>query len=478
MMNRFFGYGRTAALLIAFALSPRPAHAQADTIGPPSALFTYRDLVLAGSVAVVTMAARSFDDRMAARLQDSSTQANRKLQGTATFVRTVAAPGAYWIGGTMYLAGRLSKNERLADLGWHGTEALIVGEVVAVIIKGTNGPATPVRASAQLNSYGLFRGFGGGNRFRSFPSGHATSAFAAAAAVSSRPRAGGRRRAGSSVPSSTPVPRSPASRGCTTIGTGPATSSSAPASVPSPASRSYVITTRTPAPARRVDAHRLARSHGRGGHTVRWSIMPAPACSPRIPPAAETPHRAPRTRVTRAKSGIFVIAPIGGDVGARIAELQRQYDPRLGALGQAPHVTLVGSSGMGPIAPDTTREELSRAARAHRRGHPADRPPLRPADALHADTDRRAPARPARPPPHPARAPQDGGLPRGAPALLLHAARDAQPPSRAATRRLASLLRERFDEPVTIDSLEAHLTKDTGESRELVRVSLREGVTQ
>ena len=33
---------------------------------------------------------------------------------------------------------------------------------------------------------------------------------------------------------------------------------------------------------------------------------------------------------------------------------------------------------------------------------------------------------------------------------------------------LASLLRERFDEPVTIDSLEAHLTKDTGESREMV----------
>ena len=62
--------------------------------------------------------------------------------------------------------------------------------------------------------------------------------------------------------------------------------------------------------------------------------------------------------MTRAKSGIFVFAPIGGDVGRRIVELQRQYDPRLGALGQAPHVTLVGSSGMGPIAPDTTTEEL------------------------------------------------------------------------------------------------------------------------
>jgi len=60
----------------------------------------------------------------------------------------------------------------------------------------------------------------------------------------------------------------------------------------------------------------------------------------------------------RARSGIFVFAPIGGEVGARIAAVARQYDPRLAALDQAPHVTVAGSSGMGPIAPDTTREEL------------------------------------------------------------------------------------------------------------------------
>ena len=164
---------------------PRTALAQADTIGAPRALFTYRDLVLAGSVAVVTMIARPFDDRMAARLQDSSTQANRKLQGTAAFVRTVATPGSYYIGGTMYLVGRLAKNEELADLGWHGTEALIVGELVAVVIKGTMGRQRPYVEPRNSNSYQLFRGFGGSDKFRSFPSGHSTSAFAAAAAVTS-----------------------------------------------------------------------------------------------------------------------------------------------------------------------------------------------------------------------------------------------------------------------------------------------------
>jgi 2'-5' RNA ligase len=39
---------------------------------------------------------------------------------------------------------------------------------------------------------------------------------------------------------------------------------------------------------------------------------------------------------------------------------------------------------------------------------------------------------------------------------------------------LYTLLAERFDEPVSIDSLEAHLTKDTGESRELARWRLGE----
>ena len=171
--------------LVALSLSAGVASAQADTVGSPSSLFTYRDAVLAGSVALATLIARPFDDHYAARLQDSSTQANRKLQGLATFVRTVATPGSYYIGGTMYAVGRLSKNEKLADLGWHGTEALIVGELTAVVLKGAIGRQRPSVRPRDSNSYKLFRGFGREDRYRSFPSGHATSAFAAAAAVTS-----------------------------------------------------------------------------------------------------------------------------------------------------------------------------------------------------------------------------------------------------------------------------------------------------
>ena len=176
--------------------------------------------------------------------------------------------------------------------------------------------------------------------------------------------------------------------------------------------------------------------------------------------------------MTRAKSGIFVFAPIGGDVGARIADVQRRFDPRLGGLGQAPHVTLVGSSGMGPIHPDTTREELlerlapiaaETAPISLRFGRPTrfmqtqivvlPLDPHGPLRTLH-ERIKTAGFRSARPrfyfTPHVT--------------LSLH--RELPPDL------LATLLVERFDEPVTIDSIEAHLTKDTGESRLIARLSL------
>jgi membrane-associated phospholipid phosphatase len=266
------------AALLALTLSRETAFAQADTIGAPRSLFTYRDLVLAGGVAAVTMLARPFDDRMAARLQDSSTQANRKLQGTATFVRTVATPGSYIIGGTMYVAGRLSKDERLADLGWHGTEALVVGELLAVIIKGTMGRQRPYVQPRNSNSYQLFRGFGGSDMYRSFPSGHATSAFAAAAAVSSETSRwwpetrwiiGPILYTGAAL---TGVSRMYNNRNWASdvlVGAGIGTFAGL-----------KVVRYHHTHPGNRLDKWLLAGSlvpTDDGGHTLRWSIMPAPA---------------------------------------------------------------------------------------------------------------------------------------------------------------------------------------------------------
>jgi 2'-5' RNA ligase len=61
----------------------------------------------------------------------------------------------------------------------------------------------------------------------------------------------------------------------------------------------------------------------------------------------------------RRPRGIFVLVPIDGEAGAQIRAIRAQYDPKLAAMND-PHVTLIGSSGAGPIAADTPRATLER----------------------------------------------------------------------------------------------------------------------
>jgi len=83
----------------------------------------------------------------------------------------------------MYAVGRLADNRKLASLGLHGTEALLIGEVTASVLKGVVGRQRPYVTPRNASSYQLLRGVNGGNDYRSFPSGHSVAAFAAAAAV-------------------------------------------------------------------------------------------------------------------------------------------------------------------------------------------------------------------------------------------------------------------------------------------------------
>lgn len=57
------------------------------------------------------------------------------------------------------------------------------------------------------------------------------------------------------------------------------------------------------------------------------------------------------------KRGIFVVAELEGAVRDEVLAIQRWADPKL-TKGTTPHVTLIGSSGAGPIAPDTTAARL------------------------------------------------------------------------------------------------------------------------
>lgn len=60
------------------------------------------------------------------------------------------------------------------------------------------------------------------------------------------------------------------------------------------------------------------------------------------------------------KPGIVVIAALSGSTAERIHEVQQRYDPRM-ANELPPHLTLIGSSGMGPISVRTSPEKLREA---------------------------------------------------------------------------------------------------------------------
>jgi 2'-5' RNA ligase len=60
------------------------------------------------------------------------------------------------------------------------------------------------------------------------------------------------------------------------------------------------------------------------------------------------------------KPGIVILSEVRGDMRARILEIQRQFDPKL-ANGLPPHITVTGSSGMGPFPSKTSEAELRAA---------------------------------------------------------------------------------------------------------------------
>lgn len=60
------------------------------------------------------------------------------------------------------------------------------------------------------------------------------------------------------------------------------------------------------------------------------------------------------------KAGIVVVATLGGPVAERIHEIQARFDPRMAAE-LPPHLTLIGSSGMGPLSVRTSADDLRAA---------------------------------------------------------------------------------------------------------------------
>ena len=170
------------AVLLLFA---QTLGAQADTTKKRERFFTWRDAALLEGFVIATVSAAPLDRRFAERLQTPSVQENRFLEDASTVVEQITDPGSMIIGLGLYSFGRLAHKPKVADLGLHGTEALVIGGQMALLMKGMAGRARPYVNTQDPHNYQFMRGFKESTDYKSFPSGHATSAFAAAAAVTS-----------------------------------------------------------------------------------------------------------------------------------------------------------------------------------------------------------------------------------------------------------------------------------------------------
>jgi membrane-associated phospholipid phosphatase len=186
----------TSRAILALLIAGAPLSiATAQIIPPPDTsnrqpLFNGRDVIRAVGFAGLTVAMFPVDRSIAKRLTNERSKANRFLNGASKGVEVIADPGSIIIGTSLYVIGRVTDHPGIEDLGWHGTEAVLFGSSITWIVKGLAGRARPfATADTTAHDFKFGGGFGNADR-QSFPSGHATAAFAAAAAVTSEAERG------------------------------------------------------------------------------------------------------------------------------------------------------------------------------------------------------------------------------------------------------------------------------------------------
>jgi membrane-associated phospholipid phosphatase len=156
----------------------------ADTTRRVDPLFARRDAWIAGGFALGAALLAPLDLVVAEAVQDSATQARESLRGGAEVLRWLGFPGVVIASGGLYAGGLLAGNRAVADVGLHTAEAIVIAEAATFAAKAVIGRARPKLGTGDPFDFELLRGFSH-DGYQSFPSGHTTAAFAAAAALTS-----------------------------------------------------------------------------------------------------------------------------------------------------------------------------------------------------------------------------------------------------------------------------------------------------
>lgn len=141
--------------------------------------------VLAAGFAAGTLVAMPLDARWDRTVGASGPQGSHLLREADRLGDNWGSPGAIVAAGALWLGARVLHDSVRARYGARALEALALSGTITGGIKGIAGRARPYADPGQPGSWVLARGIRDG-RYQSFPSGHATAAFAFASAIVSQ----------------------------------------------------------------------------------------------------------------------------------------------------------------------------------------------------------------------------------------------------------------------------------------------------
>jgi hypothetical protein len=179
-LARLLAQSCPTTILSAVAVALYPAAARAQRVD--KTFFTRRDLIASGVALAGTALVYQFDDRIARWFEQPSVQGGRARQNLVTDLTRVNETPFTFGAVAVYGIGRLTHSQTTADVGLHMSEALVLTSGFGQAIRGAVGRARPSSAVNGRSTHRFGRGYTN-FEYRSFPSLHAATAFAASAAA-------------------------------------------------------------------------------------------------------------------------------------------------------------------------------------------------------------------------------------------------------------------------------------------------------
>ena len=173
---------RILTLALTFGVATAGAQTTHDSTAH-RALVTRRDVATFGGFVAAGAAMYPLDVRAERAFRAGDVQRSTVAHDAARAFNFAGSPGVLVASAAMLGAGWLAHRPTLERLGLHATEAIVGGSTVTAAVKFLAGRQRPFVEPGDHDDFALGRGTAEGRS--SFPSGHATAAFAFASALSS-----------------------------------------------------------------------------------------------------------------------------------------------------------------------------------------------------------------------------------------------------------------------------------------------------